>query len=49
MKKLHEGSGNLVSRVERIKKLGAKTTKSLPQSLLDKSDDDENGEPSLLE
>ncbi len=49
MKKLHEGSGNLVSRVERIKKLGAKTTKSLPQSLLDKSGDDENGEPSLLE
>jgi DNA recombination protein RmuC len=49
MKKLHEGSGNLVSRVERIKKLGAKTTKGLPQSLLDKSDNDENGEPSLLE
>lgn len=41
MKKLHEGSGNLVSRTERIKKLGAKTTKSLPKSLLDRTDDDE--------
>ena len=49
MKKLHEGSGNLVSRVERIKKLGAKTTKALPQSLLDKSDNDENDEQSLLQ
>ena len=41
MKKLHEGNGNLVRRVEKIKKLGAKTTKSLPQSLLDKSDADD--------
>jgi DNA recombination protein RmuC len=41
MKKLHEGSGNLVSRTERIKKLGAKTTKSLPKSLLDRTDEDE--------
>ena len=49
MKKLHEGSGNLVSRVERIKKLGAKATKALPQSLLDKSDNDDNGEQSLLQ
>ena len=49
MKKLHEGSGNLVSRVQKIKKLGAKTTKGLPQSLLDKSDDDENGEQSFLQ
>jgi DNA recombination protein RmuC len=34
MNKLHTGSGNLVGRVENIKKLGAKTTKELPQSLL---------------
>jgi DNA recombination protein RmuC len=40
MKKLHEGSGNLVSRTEKIKKLGAKATKSLPQSLLDRTDDE---------
>ncbi len=33
MKKLSEGTGNLVSRTERIKKLGAKTSKSLPPKL----------------
>jgi len=43
MKKLSEGSGNLVKRAEKIRKLGAKTSKSLPGSLLDKDeDDDEN-------
>jgi len=30
MNKLNTGSGNLVSRVENLKKLGAKTTKELP-------------------
>jgi DNA recombination protein RmuC len=35
MNKLHTGSGNLVSRVESIKKLGAKTTKDLPKLMLD--------------
>jgi len=35
MNKLHTGSGNLVSRVESIKKLGAKTTKELPKQMLD--------------
>lgn len=38
MKKLHTGSGNLVRRAESIKELGAKTTKSLPQTLLDRAD-----------
>lgn len=43
MKKLSEGSGNLVRRAEKIKKLGAKTSKSLPGSLIDKDDEeDEN-------
>ena len=42
MKKLSEGSGNLVRRAEKIRKLGAKTSKSLPGSLLDKDEDDEN-------
>ncbi len=41
MRKLHLGKGNLVSSVERIKKLGANTTKSLPQQLLDRADDDD--------
>jgi len=35
MIKLHTGSGNLVSRVESIKKLGAKTTKDLPKLMLE--------------
>ena len=46
MRKLHLGKGNLVSSVERIKKLGANTTKSLPQQLLDRADDDEDDESS---
>jgi DNA recombination protein RmuC len=41
MKKLYTGKGNLVSSVEKIKRLGANTTKSLPQQLLDRADDDE--------
>ena len=36
-KKLSTGSGNLVTKVEKIKKLGAKTNKSISQDLLDKS------------
>jgi len=39
MKKLSEGSGNLIRRAEKIKQLGAKASKTLPQSLVD---DDEN-------
>jgi len=43
MKKLSEGSGNLINRTEKIKKLGAKTSKSLPQAILNRADtDDEN-------
>ena len=38
MKKLYTGRGNLVSSVENIKKLGAKTSKSLPQSILERAD-----------
>jgi DNA recombination protein RmuC len=44
MKKLYSGRGNLVSSVEKIKKLGAKATKSLPQSLLDRVDDSDEDE-----
>ena len=33
--KLKEGKGNLISRVQNIEKLGAKTTKNLPPNLLD--------------
>lgn len=40
MKKLQDGSGNLIRRTERLKELGAKTSKILPTSLLDGSDED---------
>jgi len=36
--KLISGRGNLVNSVEKIKKLGAKTNKSISQDLIDKSD-----------
>lgn len=36
--KLASGRGNLVNRAETLKKLGAKTSKALPKSLLGKSD-----------
>ena len=41
MNKLVEGKGNLISSVERIKKLGAKAKKSLPDSILKRADIDE--------
>ncbi len=37
MKKLTDGSGNLVRRVEKIKELGAKTSKSLPQNIVERA------------
>lgn len=40
MNKLVDGKGNLISRVERIKKLGIKAKKSLPQQLVERADDE---------
>jgi DNA recombination protein RmuC len=37
-KKLAEGSGNMVKRVENLKKLGAKTTKSIPENFFDNNE-----------
>ncbi|HSD62150.1 MAG TPA: DNA recombination protein RmuC [Ignavibacteriaceae bacterium] len=42
MKKLFEGSGNLVRRAEKIKELGAKTTKNLPKPVLDRADGEDD-------
>ena len=36
MNKLYDGKGNLIKKAQDIKKLGASTSKSLPQNLLDK-------------
>jgi DNA recombination protein RmuC len=41
MKKLADGRGNLIRQVEMLKKLGLRTTKSLPQKLLDRADVDQ--------
>jgi DNA recombination protein RmuC len=43
MNKLTEGRGNLISRSEKIKKLGAKASKTLPPAILNRADiDDDN-------
>ncbi|MFO7526443.1 MAG: DNA recombination protein RmuC [Ignavibacteriaceae bacterium] len=43
MNKLVDGRGNLVNRAEKIKKLGAKASKTLPSSILNRADlDDDN-------
>ena len=34
-KKLYEGKGNIVSRIEKIKELGAKTTKKIDERYLE--------------
>jgi DNA recombination protein RmuC len=41
MNKLKNGSGNLIGRVEKIKKLGAKTNKSLSRELLNEESEEE--------
>ena len=47
MKKLSTGKGNLITSVEKIKKLGAKATKSLPQGMADIADETEETEVPL--
>jgi len=42
MNKLVDGSGNLIKRVENLKKMGAKTQKSLPENILIRAGKDEN-------
>jgi DNA recombination protein RmuC len=37
--KLYDGQGNIVRRIESIKELGAKASKSLPDKLLDSADE----------
>ena len=41
MNKLVDGKGNLISSIEKIKKLGAKAKKSLPESILNRAEEDE--------
>ncbi len=41
MNKLVDGKGNLISSIERIKKLGAKAKKSLPEVILKRAEEDQ--------
>lgn len=41
MNKLVEGKGNLISRVEKIKKMGAKAKKSLPENIIKRANGDD--------
>ncbi|WP_179320422.1 DNA recombination protein RmuC [Winogradskyella helgolandensis] len=41
MNKLVDGKGNLISRVEKIKKMGAKAKKSLPESIIKRAHEDD--------
>ncbi len=41
MNKLVEGSGNLINRVENLKKMGAKAKKALPENILQRANTDE--------
>jgi DNA recombination protein RmuC len=41
MKKLADGRGNLIRQVEMLRKLGLRTTKSLPKKLLDRAEVDQ--------
>jgi DNA recombination protein RmuC len=42
MNKLVEGKGNLISSVERLKKMGAKAKKALPENIINRAETDEN-------
>jgi DNA recombination protein RmuC len=48
MNKLTEGKGNLVKKVEQLKNLGARTTKSLDNNLVREAEE-EPAQPPLLE
>ena len=50
MKKLYKGHGNLISRVENLKKMGAKAKKSIPDPILRRAQESEvDEEPSKLD
>jgi DNA recombination protein RmuC len=42
MNKLTSGNGNIVRKIENLKKLGAKTKKQIPQNIIDRANSDED-------
>lgn len=49
MKKLSEGRGNIISRAENLKEMGAKASKSIDQRIVDRSDDEDQSELKLIQ
>jgi len=49
MNKLSDGRGNILSKTEKLRELGAKTSKSLPQELLDSNSTTEGNDPEFIE
>lgn len=49
MNKLVEGNGNLITSVEKLKKMGAKAKKSLPENIISRASVYENTERTLSE
>jgi len=46
---LVDGRGNIINSIEKLKKMGAKAKKSIPESLLQRAiDDDDSEEPLSL-
>ncbi len=50
MNKLVEGRGNIITSIEKLKKMGAKAKKSIPEPILKRAqEDDHDEEPTVLE
>lgn len=47
MNKLVEGRGNIITSIEKLKKMGAKAKKSIPESILKRAREDEIEDPKL--
>ncbi|MEM6864738.1 MAG: DNA recombination protein RmuC, partial [Bacteroidota bacterium] len=47
MNKLVEGRGNIVTSIEKLKKMGAKAKKSIPEPILRRAQEDDYQEPKL--
>ena len=41
MNKLFEGKGNLINSVEKLKKMGAKAKKALPEAIIKRAEEEE--------
>ena len=41
MNKLVEGRGNIITSIEKLKKMGAKAKKSIPESILKRAEEDD--------